>query len=55
METNRSVFDTRFAELISRWNAHQELRRAQAPVSELVASRDALDEARTRIRTLEAA
>lgn len=54
MENNRA-FDARLAELTSRWNAHQDLRRDHASVAELAASRRELDAARDRLHALRAA
>lgn len=45
-------FDSRFAELVARWNAHQDLRTQVVDIADLAASRVALDEARAEIRPL---
>lgn len=49
------TFESGLAELTVRWNAHHELRRTGAPIADLVASRQALDTARARVRALRAA
>ncbi|MDG2027777.1 MAG: hypothetical protein P8J50_11755 [Acidimicrobiales bacterium] len=47
---NTPSFDDLLASLTSRWNAHQELRRSDASIAELSASRAELDEIRDQIR-----
>lgn len=41
--------DTEFQKLLKAWNEHQELRQQNAPISHLVESRSALDEARLQL------
>ena len=40
---------TRFEELLQAWNRHQDLRRNDAPVNDLAASRFALDRLRLTV------
>jgi hypothetical protein len=46
------TFDSHFAELVARWKAHRELPRTTANIADLAASRQALDQARSEIRSL---
>ena len=50
-----SSFDNLLSNLTDRWNAHQDLRRSNASIAELSASRAELDEIRDRIRVRPAA
>ncbi len=43
LEDFRSRFEADLEELLAQWNAHEDLRRAGAPVAELVESRSRLD------------
>ena len=48
MSTNNES-PTRFEELLQAWNRHQDLRRNDAPVNDLAASRFALDRLRLTV------
>ena len=43
LEAFRARFEADLTELLTRWNAHQDLRRTAAPVAELADSRSRLD------------
>lgn len=44
------IDDTKFNVLLERWNHHQQLRTAGAPIPTLAASRTLLDSARSSLR-----
>ncbi|MDH3300112.1 MAG: hypothetical protein OES24_06360 [Acidimicrobiia bacterium] len=46
LEAFRARFEADLEDLLTRWNAHQDLRRSGAPVAELVDSRSRLDAVR---------
>lgn len=47
LETFRARFEADLGDLLTRWNAHQDLRRSGATVAELVESRSRLDALRS--------